>query len=128
MVPDPALVVADLADAALADAAVGTLFRTTDPPTALFTARDAVTVAALRALQRLGLQRLVAVVGFGDFVTADLLSPGITVVAQDPAGIGPTGRVPAVRADGGRGRAARDPPRPDRADPARLGELPPPPR
>jgi LacI family transcriptional regulator len=47
-----------------------------------------VTVAALRALHRMGLQRLVAVVGFGDFVTADLLSPGVTVVAQDPGGIG----------------------------------------
>jgi LacI family transcriptional regulator len=88
LAPDPSLTVADLADAALADAAVGTLFRMPDPPTALFTARDAVTVAALRALHRLGLQRLVAVVGFGDFVTADLLSPAVTVVAQDPAGIG----------------------------------------
>jgi LacI family transcriptional regulator len=85
---DPSLVVADLPDAALADAAVGALYRTADPPTALFTARDAVTVAALRALHRLGLQRLVAVVGFGDFVTADLLSPAVTVVARDPAGIG----------------------------------------
>jgi LacI family transcriptional regulator len=88
LAPDPSLVVADLPDAALADAAVGALFRTADPPTALFTARDAVTVAALRALHRLGLQRLVAVVGFGDFATADLLSPAVTVVAQDPAGIG----------------------------------------
>jgi LacI family transcriptional regulator len=67
---------------------VGALFRIADPPTALFTARDAVTVAALRALHRMGLQRLVALVGFGDFVTADLLSPAVTVVARDPAGIG----------------------------------------
>ena len=74
--------------AALADDAVSALLRATHPPTALFTGRDAVTVAALRALHRMGLQRLVAVVGFGDFVTADLLSPGVTVVAQDPGGIG----------------------------------------
>ena len=92
LVLDPALVVADLADAALADAAVGTLFRTTDPPTALFTARDAVTVAALRALHRLGLQRLVAVVGFGDFVTADLLS------RESPS----SPRTPPASADGPR--------------------------
>jgi len=85
---DPSLVVADLPDAALADDAVSALLRATHPPTALFTGRDAVTVAALRALHRMGLQRLVAVVGFGDFVTADLLSPGVTVVAQDPGGIG----------------------------------------
>jgi LacI family transcriptional regulator len=85
---DPALVVADLADPGLAEQAVGALFRTAAPPTALFTARDAVTVAALRALHRLGLQRLVALVGFGDFVTADLFSPAVTVVAQDPRRIG----------------------------------------
>jgi LacI family transcriptional regulator len=88
LAPDPSLIVADLPDAARADAAVGALFRTAAPPTALFTARDAVTVAALRGLHRLGLQRLVALVGFGDFVTADLLSPAVTVVARDPAGIG----------------------------------------
>ena len=64
------------------------LFRTAAPPTALFTARDAVTVTALRALHRLGLQRLVALVGFGDFDTADLLSPGVTVVRQDARRIG----------------------------------------
>ena len=80
----------DLADAALAEQAVTALFRTSAPPTALFTARAAVTVAALRTLHRLGLQRLVAVIGFGDFVTADLLSPAVTVVAQDVRRIGTT--------------------------------------
>ena len=88
LVLDPALVVADLADAALADAAVGTLFRTADPPTALFTARDAVTVAALRrpaparaaAARRGGRVRRLRHRGPA--------LPGITVVAQDPAGIG----------------------------------------
>lgn len=84
---DPSLVV-DLPAADRADDAVSRLFRTAAPPTALFTARDAVTVAALRALHRMGLQRLVALVGMGDFVTADLLSPAVTVVARDPAGIG----------------------------------------
>jgi LacI family transcriptional regulator len=85
---DPSLTVADLADAAHAAEAVSRLFRTAEPPTALLTARDAVTVAALQALHRLGLQRLVAMVGLGDFVTADLLSPAVTVVARDPACIG----------------------------------------
>lgn len=84
---DPSLVV-DLPDAARADDAVSRLFRTAAPPTALFTARDAVTVVALRALHRMGLQRLVALVGMGDLGTADLLSPAVTVVALDPAGIG----------------------------------------
>jgi LacI family transcriptional regulator len=88
IVPDPALVVSGLPDAGHAERAVSALFRTAAPPTALFTARDAVTVTALRALHRLGLQRLVALVGFGDFDTADLLSPGVTVVAQDARRIG----------------------------------------
>jgi len=47
-----------------------------------------VTIGAVRALRRLGLERSVAVVGFDDFPTADLLDPGVTVVAQDPAAMG----------------------------------------
>jgi LacI family transcriptional regulator len=85
---DPALEVANLDGPAAAEAAVGTLFRGYGGPTALVTARAAVTVAAVRALHRLGRQRLVAMVGIDDFPTADLLSPGVTVVAQDPAAIG----------------------------------------
>ncbi|MFD1536493.1 LacI family DNA-binding transcriptional regulator [Nonomuraea guangzhouensis] len=54
------------------------------PPTALFTGNGRLTVTALRALggRRMGL------IGFDDFELADLLSPGVTVVAQDPAGMG----------------------------------------
>ena len=59
-----------------------------DPPTALFTSQNLVTLGALRALHHLGLQHRVAQVGFDDFVLADLLRPGITVLAQDPARIG----------------------------------------
>jgi LacI family transcriptional regulator len=86
--PDPSLVVPDLAGPAAAEVAVGAIFRGFDAPTALVTARAAVTVAAVRALHRLGRQRLVALVGLDDFPTSDLLSPGVTVVAQDPAAIG----------------------------------------
>jgi LacI family transcriptional regulator len=128
LVPDPALVVAELADAAHADAAVGTLFRTTDPPTALFTARDAVTIAALRALHRLGLQRLVALVGLGDFVTADLLSPGITVVAQDPAGIGRRAAYLLFARMAGEAGPPATHHVPTVLIPRGSGELPPPPR
>ena len=60
------------------------------PPTALFTARNNITVAAVRVLQRLGLQDTVALVGFDDFPLADLMRPGVTVVAQDPSAIGRT--------------------------------------
>jgi LacI family transcriptional regulator len=39
-------------------------------------------------LRRLGREHQVALVGFDDFPLADLLTPGITVVAQDPTTIG----------------------------------------
>jgi LacI family transcriptional regulator len=87
---DPSLVAQDLSGAALAERAVHALFRRANAPTALFSAQNMVTVGAVRALHHLGLQRLVGLVGFDDFLTADLLSPGITVVAQDPVRIGRT--------------------------------------
>ena len=78
----------DCTSASLAEAAVTALMRGDDPPTALFTAQNFVTFGALRALRRLELQHRVAVVGFDDFALADLLEPGVTVVAQDAAAIG----------------------------------------
>ena len=59
-----------------------------DPPDALFTSRNTVTVGAVRVLHELGLERQVALVGFDDIPLADLLRPGITVMTQDPAEIG----------------------------------------
>ena len=58
------------------------------PATALFAGNSRVTVAVLRELvHRRGRP---ALVGFDDFELADLLSPGVTVVAQDPVGLGRT--------------------------------------
>jgi len=78
----------DCVSASLAEAAVTAMMRHHEPPTALFTAQNFVTFGALRALRHLGLQHRVALVGFDDFALADLLDPGITVVAQDAAAIG----------------------------------------
>ena len=78
----------DCTSASLAEAAVTAMMRGGDPPTALFTAQNFVTFGALRALRHLGVQHRVALVGFDDFALADLLDPGVTVVAQDAAGIG----------------------------------------
>ena len=85
---DPAIVVHDLYDQQIADGAVTRLLTMPDPPTALFSAQNMVTIAAVRALRRLGLEHTVALVGFDDFPLADLVTPGITVVAQDPPAIG----------------------------------------
>ena len=72
----------------VAEAAVRSLLEASDPPTALFSAQNLVTVGAIRALRSLGLERKVALVGFDDLPLADLLQPGITVIAQDPIQIG----------------------------------------
>lgn len=88
--PDPALMVHDLAGSAAADGAVTALLGRRDPPTALFTAQNLITIGAIRALRRLRAQDRVALVGFDDFPLADLLRPAVTVVAQDPALIGRT--------------------------------------
>jgi LacI family transcriptional regulator len=71
-----------------ADAATSALLSGTDPPTALFTAQNLVTIGAVQALRRMGRQHEVALVGFDDFRLADLLDPPVTVVAQDPHAIG----------------------------------------
>jgi LacI family transcriptional regulator len=78
----------NLRSAAEAFAAVQRLMRSPRAPTALFTSQNLVTVGAIRALHQLGLQHRVAMVGFDDLILADVLKPGITVIAQDPARIG----------------------------------------
>jgi LacI family transcriptional regulator len=125
---DPSLVAQDLSNAELAEQAALALFRRDAPPTALFTAQNMVTIGAVRALHRFGRQRLVAVVGFDDFLTADLLSPGITVVAQDPAAIGRRAAgLLFARLAGAAGPPATHP-IPTVLIPRGSGELPPPPR
>jgi LacI family transcriptional regulator len=68
--------------------AVRGLLTGAEPPTAIFSAQILVTFGVMRALQELGLNRAVALVGFGDFTLSDMMNPGITVVAQHPEHIG----------------------------------------
>lgn len=56
------------------------------PVTAVFCGNNRISVAALRALAAMG--RALAFVGFDDFELADMLNPGVTVVAQDVARLG----------------------------------------
>lgn len=85
---DDALVIPDLATAEAAGAVVHALLEASDPPTAIFAARNDLTVGALRALRRLGAERETALAGFDEFPLSDLVSPSVTVVAQDVAGVG----------------------------------------
>ncbi len=56
------------------------------PVTAVFSGNNRITVLAVREIAQAA--RRVALVGFDDFELADLLSPGVTVVAQNPAEMG----------------------------------------
>jgi LacI family transcriptional regulator len=57
-------------------------------PTALVTAQNFVTLGAVRALHALGMQREVALIGFDDIESGDLVEPGISVVPQQPIALG----------------------------------------
>jgi LacI family transcriptional regulator len=85
---DPAIVRTSLRSVDAAAPAVTELLRGANPPTALFTAQNLITIGALHALRELGLERSTALVGFDDIELADLVEPAVTVVAQDPAAIG----------------------------------------
>lgn len=64
------------------------LLSSENPPTAIFSSQNLVTFGVMRALKELGASRKVALVGFDDFTLADMMDPGITVIAQHPERIG----------------------------------------
>lgn len=85
---DPRLIHHDLSSDALVEEAVAAVLALPDPPTALFTSQNLVTMRAIRSLRARELQHEVALVGFDDFPAADLLDPSVTVIAQDPDAMG----------------------------------------
>ena len=86
-VPDQHLI-GNVTSEELATARVEALLRCADGPTALVSGQNLITIGAVRALHRHGRQHEVGLVGFDDIPLADLLQPGVTVVAQNPAEIG----------------------------------------
>jgi LacI family transcriptional regulator len=86
--PDDRLVVDNLVDEFRAAEAVERLLALDEPPTAIFSAQNLITIGAITALRSAGLSERVALVGFDDIPMGALLSPAITVVAQDPSAIG----------------------------------------
>ena len=83
LTPDPAHVVFDLPSSEAAEAAVRRLMLSHDPPTALFTAQNLITIGAVRALRALDLHKRVALIGFDEFLLSDLLDPPVSVVEQN---------------------------------------------
>jgi LacI family transcriptional regulator len=55
-----------------------------DPPTALFTSQNLITIDSVRAIHDLHMQRHFALIGFDDVALVDVVEPGLTVIAQDP--------------------------------------------
>lgn len=84
---DPGLIFVDHESASQAAAGVIGRLDDPDPPTAIFSCNIACTMAVVLALQRAG-RTDIALVGFGDFPMAQALSPGVTVMDQDPANMG----------------------------------------
>ena len=76
----------DQACSASVQAALTQLLSGPEPVTAVFCGNNRITVLALREIARAS-QRI-ALVGFDDFELADLVDPGVTVVAQNPAEMG----------------------------------------
>ena len=77
----------DLTSIAQAHAATADVIQA-EAPTAIFASQNLVTIGAIRALHELGMQHEIAIIGFDDFLLAELLDPAITVVAQDPTTMG----------------------------------------
>ena len=73
-------------DVAGAESAMAELLALGDPPTAVFTGNNRLTVGALRAIQAAGAGT--ALVGFDDLELADMLATPVTVVAHYPAEMG----------------------------------------
>lgn len=121
---DPRLVRQDLRGIEPAEQAALELLHAPQPPTAFFTGQNLVTIGAIRALRRCGLQHRVALVGFDDFLLADLLEPAVSVIAQDPATLGRTAaELLFQRLDGDHG-PSRHIVVPTRLIPRGSGELP----
>jgi LacI family transcriptional regulator len=85
---DPGLVRMDIRSIDAADHVALELLGEDGAPTAFFTGQNRITIGVIRALQRLRLQRRLALVGFDDFLLADLLDPRVSVIAQDPTKLG----------------------------------------
>ena len=85
---DESLVRTGLRDSDASMHAVAELLAVPNPPTAIFTSQNLLTIGGIRALKAAALQQRVALIGFDDIPLGDVVEPAISVVAQDPQAIG----------------------------------------
>jgi LacI family transcriptional regulator len=81
---DPELIGGGQSHAATAEAAVRRLMALPNPPTALFTANNHMTIGVMRALNSLGrrVPEDIALTVFDDFEWASIFRPRLTAIAQ----------------------------------------------
>jgi LacI family transcriptional regulator len=105
---DGALVRMGLHDSASSSEAAAELLALDDPPTALFSAQNLITIGTVERLRSLGRHHETALVGFDDLTLADALEPALTVVAQDAHELGRlTAELLFARLDGDGGPTRR---------------------
>ncbi|MFE0630421.1 LacI family DNA-binding transcriptional regulator [Streptomyces sp. NPDC058864] len=103
--PHDRTLVADAHDPAGAAEATARLLALPDPPTALLSGNNVMTIGVMTELSRSG-RKDVAVVAFDDVPMAGILEPALTVVAQNPSTMGElAGSTALERLEGDRTRA-----------------------
>lgn len=87
---DESLIVAGDSNTDTSEQAVAELLRRPEPPTAVVTLNNAMTIGALRAAQRAGrsIPGDLALAAYDDFEWSDLFLPGLTAIAQDVGRMG----------------------------------------
>ncbi|GAB2523534.1 LacI family DNA-binding transcriptional regulator [Paramicrobacterium agarici] len=83
---DPALVHSSVPEDGQHRVALARMLDSTDPPTAIFTCNNRATLSVLGALRHR--PETPALLGFDDFELAESLTPGLSVIAQDPFAMG----------------------------------------
>ncbi len=101
--PSPELRLVGCTDAATAEARTHAVMQLDRAPTAIFSARSETSLGVVRALH-LARRTDIALISFGDFVTADILDPAITVLDHDPRQLARSamGQLLAQMTEGGR--------------------------
>ena len=84
----PGYVLDGAEDEQAARAFVERLLTMDEPPTAIVSGQNLITIGVISGLRRHQAERHVALIGFDDIPMADMLEPAVSVIAQNPSQIG----------------------------------------
>ena len=65
-----------------------TMLNSDNPPTAIYSAQNLITLEVIRTLRQIGASKRCALIGFDDLPLADLMEPAISLVTQDIPAMG----------------------------------------